>query len=127
MLTKGKFLLMNIDRLEKFFKLFREGRMSEISCLELYYFIKELKCGTEKQKENFCLYFSIYPSYPKNRTYSDISREQGCFISNIRYSVGDFFRIFRRKMNNEELEKFDKIVQFLKYKNGKQFNVYHFK
>lgn len=124
MLTKGKFLLMNIDRLEKFFKLFREGRMSEISCLELYYFIKGLKCGTEKQKENFCLYFSIYPSYPKNITYSDISREKDCSVSNIRYSVGEFFR---RKMNSEELEKFDKIVQFLKYKNGKQFNVYHFK
>lgn len=127
MLTKGKFLLMNIDRLEKFFNLFRVGRMSEVSYLELYYFIKDLKFGTEKQKESFCLYYSIYPAYPKNRTYSDISREKNCSISNIRYSVGEFFRIFRRKMNSEELEKFDKIVQFLKYKNGKQFNVYHFK
>ena len=33
MLTKGKFLLMNIDRLEKFFNLFRVGRMSEVSYL----------------------------------------------------------------------------------------------
>lgn len=127
MLTQGKFLLINENKLIKFLNLFRDGRMSEISCLELYYFIKDLKFGTEKQKENFCLYFSIYPSYPKNRTYSDISREQGCSISNIRYSVREFFRIFRRRMDNEELEKFDRIIRSSKYKNGKGLNVYHFK
>lgn len=127
MLTQGKFLLINENKLIKFLNLFRDGRISEISCLELYYFIKDLKFGTEKQKENFCLYFSIYPSYPKNRTYSDISREQGCSISNIRYSVREFFRIFRRRMDNEELEKFDRIIRSSKYKNGKGLNVYHFK
>lgn len=127
MLTQGKFLLITENKLLKFLNLFRDGRMSEISSLELYYFIKDLKFGTEKQKENFCLYYSIYPSYPKKNTYSNISRELGCSSSNIRYSVRKFLRYFRRKMDNEELEKFDKIIRSSKYKNGKDLNVYHFK
>lgn len=113
----------NEDLFLKFLNLFRDEKVLEESKLRLHYFIKNLKIGTENQKEKFMYYYNIMPGNYKAKTYTEIAKEYKCSTSNIRNSIRQFLIWLKNKLTKKELEEFEKIISTTKYKNGRTINL----
>lgn len=112
----------NEDLFLKYLELFRNKKVSEESKLRLHYFIKNLKVGTENQKEKFMYYYNIMPGNYTAKSYTEIAREYKCSSTYIRSAIRQYLTWVKTRQTEKELEKFEKIVNTTRYKNGRTIN-----